>query len=488
MRGVVHSLAALLAAVSGFAPGVGALALGFAPASARAQDDRADTVVEVSLGGSTTLNVGGGVSRATLTDPTIAEVQATNSGLLVIGRRVGETNLILFSASGGQSMTLVKVSLPARAVQSELQRAFGREDIEARAVGGAIVLVGAVSSASVLEQAEQLVTGYLTSPSFSSLGVVPNVINLLRVKQKQQVLLEVKFAEVTRKSVRTMGTDLSATMDSGRVAFGQGVVPTPGIAPQSVASKEGAPTLFVGKADGKFPFAAALTLLGQRSLSRTLAEPTLVAASGQTAKFLAGGEVPIVIPGTGFSAPQVDYKPVGVFLTFMPTVLDDDTIELMTNTGVSAVDTSNSNAGFVGFKTRSSATTIRLRNGQSFAIAGVLSDEIENEFKYMPGLGQIPIIGNLFSSKEFQRRESELVIVVTAHLTEPLDPGQMPPLPGEDRVNDPSDVELFLLNVADPDATVARGRGPGRAPAADGGDEGALGPTRAPAGQIGFWR
>lgn len=478
----------LTALVTGLSPLPTAVSLAFAPAAAFGQDDRAESTVEVSLGGSTTLNVGGGISRATLTDPSIAEVQATSSGLLVIGRRVGETTLILFASGGSQSMTLVKVTLPARAVQSELQRAFGREDIEARAVGGSIVLVGAVTSASVLEQAEQLVTGFLTSPSFQALGVVPHVINLLRVKQKQQVLLEVKFAEVTRKSVRAIGTDLSATMDSGRVAFGNGVVPTPGSAEQFVGDKAGAPTLFMGKADGKFPFAAALTLLGQRSLSRTLAEPTLVAASGQTAKFLAGGEVPIVIPGNGLTAPQVDYKPVGVFLTFMPTVLDDETIELMTNTGVSAVDTSNSNAGYVGFKTRSSATTVRLRNGQSFAIAGVLSDEIENDFKYMPGLGQIPIIGTLFSSKEFQRRESELVIVVTAHLTEPLDPGQMPPLPGEDRINDPSDVELFLLNIADPDATVSRGRGPGGSPSSESSEEGGLSPIRLPAGQIGFWR
>ncbi|MCK6570737.1 pilus assembly protein N-terminal domain-containing protein [Myxococcota bacterium] len=456
------------------------------PAVAAAQDDQADGTVQVSLGGSTVINPGG-ITRATLTDPSIAEVQPAGNGVLIIGRRVGETNLILFGSSG-QTTMLVKVTLPARAVQSELGKAFGKEDIEARAVGGAIVLVGAVSSGAILEQAEELVLGFLSSPSFAQLGVVPKVINLLRVKQKQQVQLEVKFAEVTRSSLRQMGTDLSATMDSGRAAFGYGVAPTPGAAAQSVADKAGAPTFFVGKADGKFPFAAALSLLNTKNLSRTLAEPTLVAASGQTAKFLAGGEVPIVIQGTALSQPQVDYKPVGVYLTFMPNVLDDDTIELQAHTGVSAVDESNSNLGFVGFKTRSSSTTIRLRDGQSFAIAGVLSDEIENELKHMPGLGQIPIIGTLFSSKEFRRRESELVIVVTAHLTEPMDPGQMPPLPGEDRVNDPSDVELFLLNITDPDAPVARGGGPGRSPAVDSGDDGALAPRRTPAGVVGFWR
>lgn len=457
----------------------------FVPTTARAADDQNDGTVEVSLGGSTVLNVGGGVSRATLTDPAVAEVQPTGSSLLLIGRRVGETNLILFG-SGGQTTTLVKVTLPARAVQSELARAFGREEIDARAIGGSIVLEGTVSNAAVLQQAEDLVMGFLSSPSFQALGVVPKVINLLRVKQKQQVIIEVKFAEVTRSSVRAIGADVSASMDSGRVAFGQGVAPTPGSAAQSVADKAGSPTLFFGKPDGKFPFAAALTLLGERSLSRTLAEPTLVAASGQEAKFLAGGEVPIVIPGNGLTAPQVDYKPVGVFLTFMPTVLDDDTIELLTNTGVSAVDSSNSNAGYVGFKTRSSSTTVRLRDGQSFAIAGVLSDEIENNFRYMPGLGQIPILGTLFSSKEFKRRESELVIVVTAHLTEPLDPGQVPPLPGEDRINDPSDLELFLLNVPDPEAPTA-GK-PGKSPTADSAEEGALLPNRLPAGRIGFWR
>ena len=459
------------------------------PAPATAQDDRTDATVEVSLGGSTVISPGGGVSRATLTDPSVAEVQPAGGGLILIGRRVGETNLILFSSSG-QSTMLVKVTLPARAVQSELQRAFGREDVEARAVGGAIVLVGAVTSGAIVEQAEELVMGYLMSPSFQSLGVMPKVINLLRVKQKQQVMLEVKFAEVTRSSVRAMSTDLSVSMDTGRVAFGQGVVPTPGAAPQSVADKGGAPTLFVGKADGKFPFGAALTLLGQKSLSRTLAEPTLVAASGQQAKFLAGGEIPLVVQGNAFSAASVTYKPVGVFLTFQPTVLEDETIELITETGVSAVDSSVASGGYTGFKTRSSSTTVRLRNGQSFAIAGVLSDEIENAFQFMPGLGQIPIIGNLFSSKEFRRRESELMIVVTAHLTEPVDPGQMPPLPGEDRVNDPTDLELFLLNIPDPDAPAAGGPGggPRGRPAVESADEGKVLSERAPAGRIGFWR
>jgi pilus assembly protein CpaC len=246
-------------------------------------------------------------------------------------------------------------------------------------------------------------------------------------------------------------------------------------------------TIFVGKNTGKFPFAAALNLLSERTLARTLAEPTLVAVSGQTASFLAGGEYPVPVSGSAFSAPSVDYKPVGVEMSFHPTVLDDDTIELVTTTQVTARDPTLDNGTLAGFKKRMSSTTVRLRDGQSFAVAGVLTDDMENTLREMPGLGQLPILGLLFSSKDFQRRQTELIVVVTARLAEPLDPGQLPTLPGQDRVNDPSDLELFLLNLNEIDAPRQSAR-----PSASGGSgveevEGALLGGR-PVGPIGFWR
>ncbi|MCA9537490.1 MAG: pilus assembly protein N-terminal domain-containing protein [Myxococcales bacterium] len=452
-----------------------------APARAAERD-----VVEVALGGSTLVSLDGAVGKVTLTDPSIADVQPAGADLLIIGRKVGETNLLLLG-NGRQETRLVKVALPARAVQSELAALLPGEHITARAVGGALVLAGTVSAAPVVSQAEEIAMGALRSPAIAALGVAPNVINLLRVEARQQVQLEVKFAEVNRRSLREMGVDAVGGTSGGR--FGAAVGGTAvGLSPvtepnsplqQFTARPNSVGAFFVGLSGGRFPFAATLNLLAQRDLARTLAEPTLVAMSGHPARFLAGGELPFEI-STGLGNSTVEFKAFGIELIFTPTVLGDETMQLETAVSVSAPDpTVTIISGGVqtqGFKRRASSTTVRLRDGQSFAIAGLLSDEIENQVKKVPGLGDVPILGLLFSSKAYNRRETELVVVVTARLVDPID-GALPPLPGEDRVTDPTDLELFLLNVHAPDAPIAPARRAPGAPAA-----------RSPSGSLGFWR
>jgi pilus assembly protein CpaC len=464
-------------------------------------------VIEVSLGGSTTVGITGTVGRVTLTDPKIADVSATGRGLLIVGRQVGETNLIMFGASGQASSYLVKVSLPARAIQSELERLFPGQNIDARAVGGSLVLVGTVSDTSMVQQVEDVALGFLRSPSFAALGVQPNVINLLHVRGRQQVMLEVKFAEVKRTSLREMGVNAVVGRENGRfgAAVGQqGVVDTQPRSAEANADKlhlstiPGNPgqffnpaenamgALFIGKPDGKFPFAATLSLLAQRSLARTLAEPTLIAMSGQTAKFLAGGEVPFTVANLG--GVTVEFKPFGIQLDFTPTVESDDSVQLKVDSSVSAIDptlttvvpTDKGPVVTRGFKTRSSETTVRLRDGQSFAIAGLLNDEMNNVIQKVPGLGDLPILGALFSSKSFQREETELLVVVTAHLVQPMDSDALPPLPGENQVTDPTDLELFLLNVHETDKHLPSPRA--------GADMTGFDPSRQPAGKVGFWR
>lgn len=473
--------------------------------AAHAQKGRdADKVIEVSLGGSTTVRVRQ-AGRVTLTDPTVADVSAAGGGLLVVGRKVGETNLIL-SGSGRPFTYLVKVTLPARAIQSELARMFPNEDIEARAVGGALVLVGEVGAATVVTQAEEVALGYLASPSIAALGVRPKVINLLQVKGRQQVQLEVTFAEVQRTSLREMGVNFVGTSEGGKVAgaLGYGGVSStfenavndqpsidrPGAAPIkrfnpfSNSSNVPAGALFFGLDSGSFPFAATLNLLAQKLLAKTLAQPTLVAMSGEKAEFLAGGELPIAVP-SGFQNVAVQFKPFGIQLGFTPTVLADRTIQLQTAVSVSAPDRSLAvelNAFRIpALTTRSSKTTVRLRDGQSFAIAGLLSSEMTNVVRKVPGFGDIPILGVLFSSKEFNRKETELVVVVTASLVDPMDADAVPPLPGQDTVSDPTDLELFLLNIHEPKGkrrTPMRGEPVGAAP----------GKNVGPVGAVGFWR
>ncbi len=469
------------------------------PAEADAQKRRRSdaSVVEVSLGGSTFVSLSGGAGKVTLTDPTVADITPAAGGLLVVGRKVGETNLILYGG-GSRQTYLIKVSLPARAIQTEIARLFTREDIEARAVGGSLVLIGVVTSTEIVKQAEELALGYLRSPSIAALGVQPHVINMLRVRQRQQVQLQVKFAEVNRRSLREIGMNVVGGLPNGRVGAAGGRAAAQDTNPRfggSHSSIVGAPaqvfnpvsaegafgSIFLGMNDGPFPFAATLNLLAANELSRTLAEPTLVAMSGQTASFLAGGELPFQTDA-GNNRIQIELKPFGIELAFTPTVLADDTIQMITKFRVSAVDptlaiTTGVNTANLGFKSRGATTTVRLRDSQSFAIAGLINDEMANRFERIPGLGDIPILGVLFSSKKYDRKETELVVVVTARLVEPLDADSVPPLPGEEQISDPTDLELFLLNIKR-----AKGR-------RSGGVRGsAAAPARQPVGPVGFWR
>jgi len=197
-----------------------------------------------------------------------------------------------------------------------------------------------------------------------------------------------------------------------------------------------------------FPFSAILTALESSGLAKLLAEPTLVALSGQEAKFLGGGEFPIPI-STGLGAVSVQWKKFGIILNFTPTVISDGALHLKLQTEVSDVDPARSVTvgGFSipGLTSRQSETTVRLADGQSFAIAGLLSDRVRSQVSRIPLLGDLPILGMLFRSVQYQRDESELLVVVTAHLARPVSPHDAPHLPTDNELNDPNDIQLFLF-------------------------------------------
>ncbi len=320
---------------------------------------------------------------------------------------------------------------------------------------------------------------------------------------KKLVQLEVKFAEVDRSSMREIGVNLATATTDGDLTVGArtGVNGSGGLynfgddngyadgtevfsqarsntiepVVRVMGSNSAFGTFFFGMGGKDFPFAAALNLLTQSSLSRTLAEPILVAMSGQEATFLAGGEVPFIVT-SGLGASNVQFKPYGVELLFNPTVLENDTIQLQTTVAMSAPDSTVAVNGTIGFKRRSTSTTVRMRDGQSFAISGMLTDEMANVVREVPGLGSLPVLGILFKSKAFERNETELIVVVTARLVDPLEAQDMPPLPGEGVLSDPNDVQLFLLNIDEPNVKkpLRRKRQRNR--------------KRRPAGQVGFSR
>ena len=187
-------------------------------------------------------------------------------------------------------------------------------------------------------------------------------------------------------------------------------------------------------------------------LAKVLSEPTLVAYTGQEAKFLSGGEFPVPIP-QALGAISIEYKKYGVQLAFTPVVLAGGSIHLKIAVTVSERDQSGAvsiNGTIVpALITRTSETTVRLKNGQSFAIAGLMQDRIQSFTAKIPLLGDLPIIGMAFRRTSFQRTESEMVVLATVNLVQPLNPGEVPPLPGEDELSDPSSISFFLMGITD---------------------------------------
>ena len=296
-----------------------------------------------------------------------------------------------------------------------------------RTANDGIVMSGTISSTAKLDRALELAERYAPE----------RVSNLMTVGGTQQVMLKVRFAEMQRSVSKNLSASMSFSGSSSRFT-GSGT--TGG----GLLGAEG--SLSVGFAAGGLQFDMLLEALESQGMVRTLAEPNLTALSGQEAKFLAGGEYPIpVLDKSGSVA--IEYKPFGVELNFTPVVVDGDLINLTINSAVSGIDTTITvqNGGFSvnAFKRRETSTTVELRDGESFAIAGLLQDDFRDLTGQVPWLGDIPVLGALFRSADYSRQQSELVIIVTPHLVTPTR-GDALALP-TDRVRPPSESELFLF-------------------------------------------
>jgi pilus assembly protein CpaC len=375
------------------------------------------------------------------------------------------------------------------ALRKQLRDLFPGEHITVSAAGDLVVLAGEATDVRVPERAAEVAQLH-----------ADRVANLIRVSGNQQVQLEVKFAEVSRTGLREMGVNLFHKDASGRFLGGVisstttpgsflGIPGTGGLTPEVPAPSQGASFSLFFSGLPSLPFSAILSLLESNGLSKTLAEPTLVAMSGQEAKFLAGGEFPIPV-STGLGAVGIQWKKFGIILNFVPTVVSDGILHLKLSAEVSDVDASRSVTigGFTvpALTSRQSETTVRLSDGQSFAIAGLLSNQIRSQIDRVPVLGDIPILGALFRSTSYRRSETELLVVITARLTKPVAPHELPRMPTDEELNDPNDFELFLLG--------AEGRGGSSAgdtpppPAKTSAGESRMYAGRGPSGELGFIR
>lgn len=376
-------------------------------------------------------------AELSIANPAIADISSlSDRTIYVLGKAPGRTTLTLLDATG-KLITNVEVSVAPdiSEFKERLQQILPGEKIEVRTANDGIVLSGMVSSIQKQNRALELAERYAPE----------RVSNLLVVGGIQQVMLKVRFAEMQRTVAKSLGAGLSITDGTSTIATGgflRGVDDNGNIQLQD-GSAGGAVFNF---GSGSFSVGILLEALEAKGVVRTLAEPNLTALSGQEAKFLAGGEYPIPVAQDGGEI-SVEFKPFGVEMNFIPRVVDGDLINLELQAAVSSLDTANGYSDGVrtiaAFKRREAATTVEMRDGESFAIAGLLQDDFSDANSQVPWIGDVPVLGALFRSAEFQRAQSELVIIVTAHLVTPTR-GEALALP-TDRVKPPTEQELFLF-------------------------------------------
>lgn len=343
-------------------------------------------------------------------DTSIADVIVlTDRSFQVMGKAGGTTNVMLYDDER-QIIDIVDVAVghDLRALKKSLFETLPHERIEVRPLANGVYLSGEVTTDAISKRAEKIAQAYAPD----------RVTNGLVIKDSHQVMLEVRFIEASRKAIKELGVGLLTSRQSG-------LVPSPGdfSAASSVTTNNPVVSGILRGGIGAAALDVRIEALEDKGIIRTLAEPNLVAMSGETASFLAGGEIPIPVPGQ-LGQIAIEYRKFGVGLSFSPTVLDDEIINLKVAPEVSQIDPTTAvrinEISVPGLKVRRANTTIELRNGQSFAIAGLLQSESSNNRSQVPWLGDIPILGSLFSSTRFQQDETELVILVTPHLAQPV--------------------------------------------------------------------
>ncbi|MBX3393808.1 MAG: type II and III secretion system protein family protein [Phycisphaerae bacterium] len=411
--------------------------------------------VRVSRNSTAVINLKQKADGVQVADPNIADFYLVSPTRIVVsGKTYGSTQLLL--RFGDQQKTFhIDVELDMSALTSFIASNAPTSRIEARSVNGVIMLTGTVPDA---DTAAKIV-------GMAGLVQGGEVRSNLTVAGVQQTMLRVVVAEVNKEASRQLGVNwaVGASDWSRDFFFANNVAninPTvfssSGLANvltgqqlYGVAGVGNGPNTNITFGFPKAEFQVFLNALRENGLARTLAEPNLVAISGQTASFLAGGEVPIPVAQAGASAGAitVEYREFGVRLGFTPTILNGQIIRLHVMSEVSeAVPTTTVVGGFplFTFTTRRVESTIECGNGQTFAIAGLLNDRIRANASKIPGLGDLPVLGAMFSSTAYERSMTELVVLVTPQLVEPLDPQQVPPPPGS-LMTEPTDFELFGL-------------------------------------------
>nr|WP_290918914.1 type II and III secretion system protein family protein [Hyphomonas sp. 34-62-18] len=384
--------------------------------------------LELRRGKSAVVEADAAFATIVVADPEIAEAMPTsNRSFFVRGKQPGGTTVLIYDETGAIAELIeVEVKLGLDELRGDLRRLLPGEIIDVYAVHDGVYLDGKVTTAAAAEMALQLAERHVPG----------GVANGLSVGQSQQVMLEVRFLEASRNAVREIG--FGNTINANDVVVGTESGTVSGLLEK---------TLAVFTNVGGENIDIRLRALEEKGVIRTLAEPNLVALSGDTASFLAGGEFPIPVASRDNEV-TVEFKKFGVSLDFTPTVLGDGLVNLRVRPEVSALDRGNgiraSNIDIPGISVRRADTTVELHDGQAFAIAGLLQNNYSNDVRQTPWIGNVPVLGALFSSKRYQRNETELVIIVTPRLVQPFSHPEAVASP-LDAVAEPTEAELFLL-------------------------------------------
>jgi pilus assembly protein CpaC len=403
------------------------------------KDNKEAVAVNVLVGQSRVINFDRPVGRFSVSNPDIAEaVLVTPDQVLVNGKAFGQVNFIAWEQSGGEYLVFdVYVRANLSLIDSQIRALFPKDDIRLSQANGSVVISGNVTDPKTAAQVESVVQ----AAGFKTVNMLASP-----VKNVAQVQLQVRVAEVNRNKLRDYSTSFMTIPQGGTSGYvnsggGPSNLDSFDVSPvQTVLHSLVSPALNLFVFNRQINTSAMLRLLQTQGAFRELAEPNLIAMDGQQASFLAGGEFPVPVVqggGTGSSlAMTVVFKEYGVRLNFKPTILDEDHIRLELEPEVSTIDFANGVKfnGFVipGLRTRRAKTGVELRDGQSFALAGLLDNSETKSFSRIPIVSDIPVIGNLFKSKSFQKNETELMFIVTAQLVKPMNRDDLPQMRGVD--------------------------------------------------------
>ena len=403
------------------------------------------------------------VKKISIGNPAIADILILRAQqIYVVGKALGTTNVVLWDRDDRVITTVnLEVTHDLATLKRKLHELLPTENIEVRSSQRSLVLSGQASSLVKMEAALELARSFLPTGQRGGKdkgGAAGGVVNFMQIGGAQQVMLEVKVAELSRTLGRIFDIDFNAILNSSNLAFG--LVSGGAIVPAGIPVTSGIPLeitdngVFANFESGDFMFNSVLNAARDKGLAKILAEPTLTTLTGQEATFISGGEFPIPVPGGGGQGTvTIEFKEFGIGLKFLPVILDSGRINLKVNVTVSELAEANSvvlsssgasESFFVPALTkRSASSTVELADGQTLGIAGLISEQLRETSSKFPGLGDIPIFGLLFTSQSFVKGQTELVIFITPHFARPTPP-ELIRLPTDDFV-EPTEWEFYLL-------------------------------------------